>query len=44
MVRVDVADKLNLIPPIAEQCQHQCVIAIVCMGDSSLIINQHVPP
>lgn len=21
----DVADKLNLIPPIAEQCLHQCV-------------------
>lgn len=24
---VDVAAKLNLIPPIAEQCQHQCVLS-----------------
>ena len=26
MVCVDIADKLNLIAPIAEQCQHKCVL------------------
>ena len=26
---IDIAEKLNLIPPIAEQCQHKCVIPLL---------------
>ena len=45
----DVAEKLGLIAPIAEQCQHKCVCHLtpLCgrvLALSDIAFPQHVPP